>query len=152
VDWYSPALTALVVGDGNDGGMAAGLGRRGLSGGPGGRGGRVRDEGRLREAMCKVEDSRGDLLRPLWTNGRSLGASGCGRLQSAEILREKEMISVLGSAQKRGEGKSPGTRVSCSLSRQQRPKHDSREENSGEKSPLIGGSFREGKDWGTGEG
>jgi hypothetical protein len=26
------------------------------------------------------------------------------------------MISVLGSAQKRGEGKGPGTRVSCSLS------------------------------------
>jgi hypothetical protein len=98
-------LTALVIGDGNDGDMVAGLGRRGLSGGPGGRGVRVRDEGQLREAMCKVDDSRGDLLRPLWTNGRSPGAGGCGRLQSAEILREKEMISVLGSAQKRGEGK-----------------------------------------------
>jgi hypothetical protein len=38
------------------------------------------------------------------------------------------MISVLGSAQKRGEGKGLGTRVSCSLSRWQRPKHGGREE------------------------
>jgi hypothetical protein len=51
------------------------------------------------------------------------------------------MISVLGSAQKRGEGKGPGTRVSCSLSRRQRQKHGGREENSGEKSLLIGDSF-----------
>jgi hypothetical protein len=85
IDQGSPGLTIRSSEMEMTGVVAADLGRRGPFGGPGGREGGVRGEGRLHEAMCKVDDAHGDLLRRLWTDG---GVSRRRRLQSTLIFRD----------------------------------------------------------------